>query len=75
MPAQLVPGTTSMAAVTIDVQYRVAAAVLGLHLDGEIAKYLGELSIGLSIHQNGTLNRVAGFRRRQWTKGAVVAIF
>jgi hypothetical protein len=31
-------------------QYRLAA-VLGLHLDGQIAKYLGEPSIVLSVHQ------------------------
>jgi hypothetical protein len=32
-------------------QYRLAA-VLGLHLGGQIAKYLGEPSIVLSVHQN-----------------------
>jgi len=42
-------------------QYRLAAA-LRLHLDGQIAKHLGEVSIVLSFHRNyWMLGGVAGF--------------
>jgi hypothetical protein len=47
----------------------------GLHLDGQVAKYLGQLSVVLSVHQiwmqNGWLIFVAPNR----SKKAVVVIF